>query len=125
MQHTEECLFALEAYLLGKREGVPVLQTLLRGSGMQPYIKVEILLFSGMLDFEFWFARHCALGIQHLFSVLIKHGRFGSSDIVFQIEAGASVAQLGLLELGILFLAIFYFCHKSKFCAKINWVIII
>ena len=76
-------------------------------------VEVEVLLFTGMLDFEFGFPRHCPFGVEHLLTVLVKHGSLGSSYIVFQIEAGASVAQLGLLELGILFLAIFYFCHKS------------
>ena len=109
----EECLLTLEAYLLGKRECVPVLQSLLRCSGMKPDVEVEVLLFTGMLDFEFGFPRHCPFGVEHLLTILVKYGSLGSSDIVFQIEAGASVAQYGLLELGILFLAIFYFCHKS------------
>lgn len=38
--------------------------------------------------------------------------------VIFQIEAGASVAQFGLLELGVLFLAIFYFCHNLEFSRK-------
>ena len=114
----EECLLTLEAYLLGKSECVPVLQTLLRGSWMQPDIEVEILLLTGMFDFEFGFARHCPLGVEHLLTVLVKHGSLGSSYVVFQIEAGASVAQFGLLELGILFLAIFYFCHNHEFSRK-------
>lgn len=79
----------------------------------KPDVEVEILLFTGMPDFEFGFPRHCPFGVEHLLTVLVKHGSLGSTYIVFQIEAGASVAQLGLLELGILFLAIFYFCHKS------------
>ncbi len=79
----------------------------------KPDVEVEILLFMGMLDFEFGFPRHCPFGVEHLLTVLVKHGSLGSTYIVFQIEAGASLAQLGLLVLGILFLAIFYFCHKS------------
>lgn len=81
----EKCLLTLEAYLLGKRKCIPVLQPLLRGSRMQPDIEVEVLLLTGMLDFEFGFPRHCPLGVEHLLTVLGKHGSIGSTYIVFQI----------------------------------------
>ncbi len=60
-----------------------------------------------MFDFVFRFSRHCSLGVEHLISVLVKHGRFSPAEIIFKIEAGTAVAQFRLLELGILFLAIF------------------
>ncbi len=50
---------------------------------------------------------HRSLGVEHLISFLIKHGRFSPAEIIFKVEAGTAVAQSRLLELGILFLAIF------------------
>ena len=42
---------------------LPILQSFLLRSGMQPYIKIEILLLAGMFDFEFGLASHSPLGI--------------------------------------------------------------
>ena len=71
---------------------------------MQPYIKVEVLFLAGMLDSELRFSSHRTFGIEYLIAVLVKHGCFGSTDIVFEVEAGASIAQFRLQELGILLL---------------------
>ena len=65
------------------------------------------LPFAGVFDLIFRFTRHRSLGVKHLIAVLVKYGRFSSAEIIFKVEAGATVAQSRLPELGILFLAIF------------------
>ena len=87
--------------------------TLLRGTRVRPYIKVEVLFLAGVLDSELRFSYHRSFGIEYLFAVLVNHGSFSATYIVFKVKACASVAKFGLLELWILLFAIFYFCHKS------------
>lgn len=74
---------------------------------MKPDVEVEVFFLAGMFDFVFRFSCHRSICVEHLISVLVKHGRFSPTEIIFKVEAGTSVAQFRLLELGILLLAIF------------------
>ena len=74
---------------------------------MKPDIQVEVLFLAGVFDLIFRFTRHRSLGVKHLIAVLVNDRRFTSAEIIFKVEAGTSVAQFRLPELGILLLAIF------------------
>lgn len=39
-----------------------------------PVNEVEILFLAGVLDFVFRFSHHRPLGVEHLISILVKHG---------------------------------------------------
>lgn len=116
----QERLLTLEAYLLDEGKSVLVLQTLLRCAGMESYIEVEVFFPARMLDSELGFSGHRTIGVEHLVALLVKHRGLGAADIVFEVETCSSVAEFGLPELGILLLAIFYFCHKYLILCKDN-----
>ena len=116
----QERLLTFKTYLFSKGKSILVLHTFLLVAGMKPDIQVEVFFLAGVFDLVFRFTRHRSIGVKHLIAVLVKHGRLSPAEIIFKIEVGTSVAQFRLPELGILLLAIFYFCHKIIILRKDN-----
>lgn len=88
-----------------------ILYPFLLVSRMKPDIEIQIFFSAVMLDLELWFPRHRPGGIEYLISILVKHRGFGTTEIVFEVEACASVFQFGLLELRILLISRLDFRH--------------
>lgn len=89
-------LLTFKTYLFSKGKSIPILHTLLLVAGMKPDIQVEVLFLAGVFDLIFRFTRHRSLGVKYLISILVKHGRFTSAEIILKVEAGTSVAQFRL-----------------------------